>query len=310
MHEVQAKDICVLVENGKMRAKLRFELSSLGILSQTGGGLVEGLNNVTVVESIRRFKGLESKVVILYDPPFHDDPSVNTNELLYTAVSRCSCLLIVITTKEGCKALKSDVGTNEESSGTRRHTSRFWQMQPSWSIEHDYSCNDHEDAMLSHGVMLSHEQVEMYHHQHQQSIKRAGSNEPRSMEVDGSSLIEPGDPNIPDVVRDRVFSMLGDTVQQNLEYIPCSSDAHRAAFDVLVIVAYIEYEVYCKRKADCHPRRHTSDLRSLKQEIIAFDVQKKCHESVVMAVNKVCQHKKVFPAWFLFTFTACMSLYR
>ena len=309
MQEVQAKDICVLVENGTIQSRLRLELSSRRVSSQTGDGLVEGINNVTVVESIRRFKGLESKVVILYDPPFQDDPSVNTRELLYTAVSRCSCLLIVITTKEGCKALKSHIGINEESRGTRRHTSRFWQMQPSLSTEYDYSCNDDEDAMLSHGVMLSHEQVKMYHHQHQQSIKRARSNEPRPMEVDGSNLIEPGDPNIPDMVRDRVFSMLGDTVQQNLEYIPCSSDAHPAAFDVPVVVAHMEYEVYVKRKADCHPRRYTSDLRSLKQEIIAFNVQKKCHESVVVAVNKVCQHKKVFPAWFLSIFTACMSLY-
>ncbi len=73
------------------------------------------------MESIRRFKGLESKLVILYNPPFEDKSG--NRELLYTAVSRCVCYLIVITTKDGCKALKSNQGIQE----------RIANAPPGWS---------------------------------------------------------------------------------------------------------------------------------------------------------------------------------
>ena len=91
---------------------LIFRFGGIGEKCQTGDDLVEKSHNCVVLETTRRFKGLESKVVILYNPPFQDDPSICTKELLYTAVSRCSCFLVVISTKEGCMALKSDGGVN------------------------------------------------------------------------------------------------------------------------------------------------------------------------------------------------------
>ena len=109
---VQAKDICILCENQQKRDTLRNALNINGQKTQTGDDLVKSRNDLVVVESIRRFKGLESKVVIVYNPPFVDDTSTNTRALLYTAYSRCLCLLIVMSTKPGIVALKSNEGVN------------------------------------------------------------------------------------------------------------------------------------------------------------------------------------------------------
>ena len=108
--QVHPKDICILVQTQEKQRLLQSEMAGIGVESQTGDDLVEGSRNRAVVESIRRFKGLESKVVILCNPPFQGFSQFLTRELLYTAVSRCSCFLVVISTKEGCDALKSDIG--------------------------------------------------------------------------------------------------------------------------------------------------------------------------------------------------------
>ena len=113
-HKVQARDICILVENQEIRDNVMMELlEGAKMECQTGDDVVAGKDNVIVVESIRRFKGIESKVVTLFDPPFEND--VGNKELLYTAVSRCVCYLTVITTQEGCKALQSNQGVKETS---------------------------------------------------------------------------------------------------------------------------------------------------------------------------------------------------
>ena len=108
--QVHPKDICILVQTQEKQRLLRTEMAGFGVESQTGDDLVEESRNCAVVESIRRFKGLESKVVILCNPPFQGFSQFLTRELLYTAVSWCSCFLVVISTKEGCDALKSDIG--------------------------------------------------------------------------------------------------------------------------------------------------------------------------------------------------------
>ena len=112
-HNVNPRDICILVETKEKQTELSNVIESIGVKSQTGDDLVEKSVNYVVLESIRRFKGMESKVVILYNPPYVADQVNNcTRKLLYTAVSRCSCLLVVITTEEGCQALQSNVGMN------------------------------------------------------------------------------------------------------------------------------------------------------------------------------------------------------
>ena len=115
--KVLPKDICVLVQNQEKQRLLRDEIERIGWNSQTADDLLENSRNCAVVESIQRFKGLESKVVILFNPPFQGYSQFCTKELLYAAVSRCSCFLVVISSKEGCIALKSDVGINEVDRG-------------------------------------------------------------------------------------------------------------------------------------------------------------------------------------------------
>lgn len=112
---VQERDICILVETAAKRKSFIQALSKNSVETQTADNLVEKNDNKIVVESIRRFKGLESKVVILYNPPYEDDSERNgcAKELLYTAVSRCCCYLIVITTKAGGEALISAQGVQE-----------------------------------------------------------------------------------------------------------------------------------------------------------------------------------------------------
>ena len=113
--KVNPKDICILVETQEKQRTLSRVMKSIDVKSQTGDELVEESFNYVVLESIPRFKGMGSKVVILYDPPYKADHyqfSNCTKELLYTAVSRCTCLLVVITTEEGCQTLQSNVGMN------------------------------------------------------------------------------------------------------------------------------------------------------------------------------------------------------
>ena len=285
--KVQAKDICILVETKAKQKLLRDALFTQEVDSQTGDGLVEGLNNCVVVDSIRRFKGMESKVVILYNPPFQDDPLSNTKELLYTAFSRCSCLLIVMSTKDGCRALKSAVGINEERRDKRKHHATYQHQ-----FGNGVPCSQGEcelEEVEPFGAKLSLQEAMLYEQQQEQRIKRAKSREPRPMEVDGSNLIEPGDPNISDTVRGNVFSLLANVVAQNKENIPCSQtmDVH-----VPVIVARIEYEIYCKRRGDCHSRNYTRDLRELKKEINDSNEQGNPNESVVRAVRSASQPKR------------------
>ena len=115
--KVLPKDICVLVQNQEKQRLLRDEIERIGWNSQTADDLLENSRNCAVVESIQRFNGLESKVVILFNPPFQGYSQFCTKELLYAAVSRCSCFLVVISSKEGCIALKSDDGINEVDRG-------------------------------------------------------------------------------------------------------------------------------------------------------------------------------------------------
>ena len=105
-------DICVLVENRQVRERLSCELKGLNVDNQNAEEQFEGSHKKVVVESVRRFKGLESKVVILYNPEFRVKNNKYIKELLYTAFSRCSCYLVVITTKEGLTGLKSVEGVS------------------------------------------------------------------------------------------------------------------------------------------------------------------------------------------------------
>lgn len=112
---VQSKDICILLRD----ANKQMLGLNLGVEIQNAEELwANPENNKVVVESIRRFKGLQSKVVILYNPPF-DEAEMKTRELLYTAFSRCYCYLVVISTARGCHALQLSAGLKISSTSTR-----------------------------------------------------------------------------------------------------------------------------------------------------------------------------------------------
>ena len=111
--KVNDKDICILTRAVFFRKKISSELKKMVIESQNAEEMFQNDENKVVVESIWRFKGLESKVVILlYWPWFiHRDASkmryaMREKERLYTAFSRCFCYLIVVSTKSGCKELE------------------------------------------------------------------------------------------------------------------------------------------------------------------------------------------------------------
>lgn len=119
---VQMKDICVLSEDVPKRDLLTAELRKQGIACQDAEDHIQTENQAVIVESIRRFKGLESKVVIMFYPLNTNTPE-QLNGLLYSAISRCSCYLLILSTKTGCQLVKSNlIGKSQLSpmTGTKR----------------------------------------------------------------------------------------------------------------------------------------------------------------------------------------------
>ena len=320
LHNVKDKDICVLVKNVGIRDELKAKLTHLGVKTQDAEELFDttkGQNNV-IVESIWRFKGLESKVVILYNPPFFEYKNwtvKTTNEILYTAVSRCFCYLVVITTKQGCKALQSREGIQEKTSSTctqdsnpaillssedlasaRRSQSNALFEEPfgkraidsqyesgppeSTSYKHFKGDGDDDDDVkdeshISPPKISQMEEAVLY--QQYELSKRSSKERPRK--VPGCDLLEPGDPDIKDFIRNEAFSLLNMTVKQNLQHIPGPSD-QVASPDVTSVVAQIEYEIYCTRRREHNPRNYTKDLRNLKKEIEKVNRSQTIHKSV------------------------------
>lgn len=71
---------------------------------------------MVVVESLRRFKGLELKVVIFYNFFFfvcEDWLVKKVKELFYIVILRCFCYLVIIIFSKGCEVLKFNEGMKE-----------------------------------------------------------------------------------------------------------------------------------------------------------------------------------------------------
>lgn len=321
LHNVKDRDICVLVRNMEIRDELKSKLRHLKVKTQDAEELFDTTkdHNNVIVESIWRFKGLESKVVILYNPPFFEDKDwtvKTTNEILYTAVSRCFCYLVVITTRRGCKALQSLKGLQEKTSsagtqkkpamlhssedlasakrsqcnalfredfGKRAIDSQYESGPPeSPSYKHFKSDGDDDDGKdeshISPPKISQMEEAAMYR---QYKLSKRSSQE-RPRKVPGSNLLEPGDPDIRDSIRNNAFSLLSETVEQNLQHIPGPSNQVSSS-DVTSVVAQIEYEVYCKRRREHNQRNYTKDLRILKREIENCNKSQTIHKSVEKA---------------------------
>ena len=321
LHDVKDKDICVLVKNMEIRDELKSKLERLDVKTQDAEELFDTTkdqNNV-IVESIWRFKGLESKVVILYNPPFFEDKGWTvkiTNEILYTAVSRCFCYLVVITTKQGCKALQSLKGIQEKNSsaGTKKnpamlrssedlvyaersqHDALYKEPYGKKAIDTQYESGPPESSKykrlfrddgndsgndkleISPPKIPRMQEAAMYR-QYELS-KRSNDERPRN--VPGCNLLEPGDRDIKDSIRNNAFGLLSVTVEQNLQHIPGPSNQVSSS-DVTSVVAQIEYEVYCRRRREHNQRNYTKDLRSLKREIEECNKSQTVHKSVEKA---------------------------
>ena len=322
--KVDAKDICILTKDVHIRDDISSKLKKMRIETQNAEDLF-GRNssvNKVVVESIRRFKGLESKVVVLYNPQFlqkSDWPVKKVKELLYTAMSRCFCYLIVITTKPGCNALKSEEGITEKKIIHHRRDASFQSSEglkseyisqmnslfndpfskrgsetryesgppehksPSKrSIEDDDNDGDPNDIKLSPPKLLRKEEAGHLYKKISKNVEK------RPVKVPGCDLLEPGDPNIKDSIRNNGIKLLVEPVKQNLRYRPGSSDRNESFKDddITSVVAWIEYKVYDQRRREINSKKYTQDCRNLKKEIETSTKGQICHESVLNALHK------------------------
>ena len=110
--------------------------------------------------------------------------------------------------------------------------------------------------------------------------KRSSKGRPRK--VPGYDLLEPGDADIKDSIRNNAFSLLSVTVEQNLQHIPGPSNQVSSS-DVKSVVAQIEYEVYCERRGEHNQRNYTKDLRILKRDIEKCNKNQTIHKRVLNA---------------------------
>ena len=275
-HKVKDRDICVLVRNIQIRNDLRSKLKLLKVETQDAEELLATDENKVTVESIWRFKGLESKVVILYNPPFFEakDWTVKrTNEVLYTAVSRCFCYLVVITTRFGCQALKSPKGLHESISSACSHPESH-KKRP---VGDD---SDKEEAHISPPKSSRTEAANM----HQPYTMNKRYIRECQKKVPGCKLLEPRDPFIEDTIRNKVFSLLDATVEQNLQYVPSFNNMNQP--NVVSVIAQIEHEVYRSRRKERNTRNYTRDLRNLKRDIAKCNGSQTTHETVERALKR------------------------
>ena len=321
--KVDAKDICILTKDVHIRDDISSKLKKMRIETQNAEDLF-GRNssvNKVVVESIRRFKGLESKVVVLYNPQFlqkSDWPVKKVKELLYTAMSRCFCYLIVITTKSGCNALKSEEGITEKikhdgqgasfqslegleseyisqmnslfndpfskrGSETRYESGPPEHKSPSKrSIEDDDNDGDPNDIKLSPPKLWRKEEAGHLYKKISKNVEK------RLVKVPGCDLLEPRDPNIKDSIRNNGIKLLEEPVKQNLRYRPGSSDRDESfkGDDITSVVACIEYKVYGQRRREINHKKYTEDCRKLKKKIEMSTKGQICHESVLDALDE------------------------
>ena len=329
-NKVQNKDICVLVETTEIRDKLSSELKRLRVDNQDAEEPFKKTHNKVVVESIRRFKGLESKVVLLYNPRFFVDRDwlvKKVKELLYTAVSRCFCYLVVITTPRGHRALMSDEGVvegtlkrshqqcptplenlqNLKAERKSQVTALFSEPFGKRSVDTLYESgppelqakqssdgdDDDDDDDKERPTKVSRMEEAQYTYQFKKSAKRNEPKKSRPMRVEGSYLLEPGDKSkFRDNVRKGVFRLLQKTVEDNLQHLPSSSDVDPSSLDVKEVVAQIEHKVYCSRRNDVKTNDYTQELRNLKAEIEKFNRDQKSHESVREAVRRLQNSSK------------------
>ncbi|XP_031554421.1 uncharacterized protein LOC116291393 isoform X2 [Actinia tenebrosa] len=114
---VEHKDIAVLVRSKRIRDNCikHLKKEKYNLRCVTVENRLREKENAIALDTIKEFKGLESKVVILCDPQYKPNNADTTREFLYTAVSRCFCYLIIISTNDGCKRIETASIHDDES---------------------------------------------------------------------------------------------------------------------------------------------------------------------------------------------------
>ncbi|XP_022793616.1 uncharacterized protein LOC111332523 [Stylophora pistillata] len=110
---VKDKEIIIVTINEEVRDSIISKLEEIQVQSQNSTDYLINGEDKVVVESIRQLNRLDSyRAVIMYNQQHCLLPGTeeHVKSLLYLAVSSCVCKLVVITTKRGCKALKSEEG--------------------------------------------------------------------------------------------------------------------------------------------------------------------------------------------------------
>lgn len=246
---VQSKDICILLRD----ANKQMLGLNLGVEIQNAEELwANPENNKVVVESIRRFKGLQSKVVILYDPPF-DETEMKTRELLYTAFSRCYCYLIVISTARGCHALQSLAGLTGSSSTSTSTDSRYLSPSPRALTGGNYQGGPWElPSKRRHDSTADPRHNVLY----KKMKEVAGAHDSYLLKVPNSA--------IENSVRMQEYNKLLPSVFQNLQFHPQYSDVTQPA--LREIVALLEYDVLRHSTNSLH---YQKDMDAMKKVIDA-----------------------------------------
>lgn len=249
-NDVKNGDICVLVKDEGTRNKLIPNLQGVGIECQNAEELYTNANNnKVVVESIRRFKGLESKVVLLYDPPYGVESK--TRELLYTAISRCLCYLVVISTKQGCESLQSEAGLCGIP-GAFPNPSQLLASEP---LDKNINTVESTSVMVPEKRQFQDDDGSNYN----QLYKRL-----KEIEGDGGRfmyLLGQSRSAVDDSVRDREFKKLLPSLWNHLQLFPEYMNVTQPALSK--IGALLEYRVLQKSKFG----NYVGNMEAKRQEI-------------------------------------------
>ena len=261
---VEDGDICVLVRDEDKRATLISNLGNIGLDCQNAEEFCTTADrNKLIVDSIRRFKGLESKVVILYNPPFRAESK--TRELLYTAISRCFCYLIVISTKQGCEALQSRAGF---ISGAQGVSGRPGQMRISQPVKTG-SCNIQNASKSTEFPAkrpFQDDDASDYNHLYKRLKELAG-------DCDGR-LLGPQNSPVEVSIRNKECDKLLPSVWQNLQLSSEYKDVDQSALHT--ITALVEYHVLQRYSTG----NYLANMESMKQEIDTSTEKKELNVNV------------------------------
>lgn len=272
-NKVTKQDICVLVRDTKERDRLMSSLQKFGVLSQNAKELwTAGEINKIIVESIRRFKGLESKVVMLYNPPFRrSGVEDKMRELLYTSVSRSACFLIVISTQEGCKALQSIKGFDDvfECYTAKSIPVHSSQLVAATSKSAADTITFHENAAKGPS------QDGMYHDVLYKKTKEMVGDV-------GGRLLQPRNENIEDSLRNLELAKLLPSVWQNLQLCPEYKDISQPSLNRLV--GLVEFRVLVSCKSGNH-LQYIKDMKRMKEEIDASFYREEVNTHVAGALG-------------------------